>query len=66
MDKQVIFKFVIKVLLYALTLVASYLGVSSLTSCSAYRSVDSVGRTRIVVVDTTFVSHKGSYNLKFK
>lgn len=66
MDKKIIFKFVIKVLLYALTLIASYFGVSSLTSCSTYHSVDSAGRTRVVIVDTTFVSHKGNYNLKFK
>ena len=66
MDRKIIFKFVIKVLLYALTLIASYFGVSSLTGCTAYRSTDSVGRSRIVIVDTTFVSHKGSFNLKFK
>lgn len=66
MDKKIIINFVIKVLLYALTLIASYFGISSLTSCTSYRSVDSVGRTRVVVVDTTFVSHTGSYKLKFK
>lgn len=66
MDKKIIFKFIVKVLLYALTLIASYFGVSSLTSCTAYRSVDSVGRSRIIVVDTTIVSHTGRYNLKFK
>lgn len=66
MDKKIIFEFVVKVLLYALTLIASYLGVSSLMSCTSSRSVDSVGRTRIVVVDTTFVSHTGSYNFKIK
>lgn len=66
MDKKIIFQFIVKVLLYALTLIASYFGVSSLMSCTAYRSVDSVGCTRIVVVDTTFVSHTGNYNLKCK
>lgn len=66
MDKKIILKFIVKVLLYALTLIASYFGVSSFTSCTAYRSVDSVGRTRVVIVDTTFVSHTGNYNLKFK
>lgn len=66
MDKKIIFKFIVKVLLYALTLIASYFGVSSLTSCTSYRSVDSVGRARIVIVDTTIVSHTGCYNLKFK
>lgn len=66
MDNKIIFKFIVKVLLYALTLIASYFGVSSLTSCAAYRSVNSVGRTRVVIVDTTFVSHTGNYNLKFK
>ena len=66
MDKKIIFKFVVKVLLYALTLIASYFGISSLTSCTSYRSVDSVGCTRVVVVDSTIVSHHGGYNLKFK
>ena len=66
MDKKIIFKFIIKVLLYALTLIASYFGVSSLTSCTSYRSVDSVGCTRVVVVDTTFISHTGSLDFKFK
>lgn len=64
--KKDIIKFIVKVLLYALGLVASYLGVTSLTSCTASRSVDSVGKARIVLVDTTVVNHNGFINFKYK
>ena len=54
-----ILKIVIKVLLYALGLIAAYFGVSSLTSCSASHSVSASGRSTIVFVDTTIVKHNG-------
>ena len=41
MNKEII-KIIIKVLLYALGLIGSYLGVSALTSCSSSQS-DAVG-----------------------
>lgn len=58
-------KFVVKVLLYALTLIASYLGVASLSSCTASRSVESYGRAKVVVTDTTTIDHRGLLNFKF-
>lgn len=50
---------VIKVAIYALGLVAAYLGVTTLTSCSSSHCVQSSGITRIHVVDTTYVKHGG-------
>lgn len=64
--KKDLIKFFVKVLLYALGLVASYLGVTSLTSCTASRSFESSGKARIVLVDTTVINHGGFINFKFK
>lgn len=58
MNKEII-KIVIKVLIYALGLIATYLGVTSLTSCSTSHSVSSRGTTTIISVDTTIVNHGG-------
>lgn len=66
MDKEII-KIIIKVAMYALGLVAAYFGVTSLASCSTSHNVVARGRTTIVSVDTTYVSHSGfirSKNLK--
>ena len=60
MNKEVL-KFIVKVLLYALGLVGSYLGITSLTSCSVYRSSQSSGHARIVVSDTTDIVHSGNF-----
>lgn len=57
--KKEILKIVIKVLIYALGLIGSYLGISALTSCSASHSVQGVGKTTIYTVDTTFIYHDG-------
>lgn len=57
--KKEIFKFIIQVALYALGLIAAYLGVTSLTSCSTSHNVAASGRTTIVSVDTTIVKHSG-------
>lgn len=64
--KKDIIKFIVKVLLYALTLVASYLGVASLSSCTASRSVESYGRAKVVFTDSTFIDHRGLLNFKFR
>lgn len=50
---------VIKVLLYALGLLAAYFGVSSLTSCSVSHSVQGTGKTTVILVDTTYLYHDG-------
>lgn len=58
MKKEVI-KIIIKVALYALGLIAAYFGVSTMTSCSTSHNVVARGRTTIISVDTTHVSHSG-------
>lgn len=63
MDKEFI-KIVIKVLIYALTLIGSYLGVSALTSCSASHQVRGYGKTSVIICDTTFVYHDGFLKTK--
>ena len=59
MDKKETLKIVIKVLLYALTLVCGLYAVTSLTSCTSSHGVVSSGRATIVSVDTTFIKHSG-------
>lgn len=63
MNKEIV-KIVIKVLIYALTLIGGYLGVSALTSCSASHSVQGSGKTTIVTTDTTFIFHNGVLKTK--
>lgn len=57
--KKEVLKIVIKVLLYALTLVGGYLGISSLSSCSTSHNLETTGITRIHVTDTTYIKHDG-------
>ena len=57
--KTDILKIIIKVALYALGLIAAYLGVSTMTSCSTSHNVAVSGRSTIVTVDTTIVKHDG-------
>ena len=61
---KVILKFIIKIFIYALGLIASYLGISSLTSCIGSRSIDGSGKTTIVTVDTTYIHHSGILKTK--
>lgn len=62
--KKEILKIVIKVLIYALGLIGSYLGISALTSCSASHSVDGCGKTTIFTTDTTYIFHNGVLKTK--
>lgn len=64
--KNDILKMVIKVLIYALGLIGSYLGISTLTSCSSSRAVQFHGRATVLIQDTTFVEHNSDYFRKFK
>lgn len=57
--KKEVLKIVIKVLIYALTLLGGYFGISSLSSCSSSHNVESTGITRIHVTDTTYIKHNG-------
>lgn len=62
--KKEILKIVIKVLIYALGLIGSCLGISALTSCSASHSVEGCGKTTIFTTDTTFIFHNGALKTK--
>lgn len=64
MDKKEIFKIIIKVVIYALGLIASALGISALTSCSTSHSIDGSGKTTIVTSDTTYIYHSGVLKTK--
>lgn len=57
MNKKDICIIILKVVIYACTLALGVLGVSAITSCSASRDVDVVGKTTIVTVDTTLINH---------
>lgn len=67
MNKEIL-KIVIKVLIYALGLIASALGISALASCSSSRAVQFHGRGVVTIQDTTFVEHSSDYfrNYKYK
>lgn len=64
MDKSKIIQIVVKVLLYALTLVAGAFGLEALTSCSASHSVQGAGKTTVIINDTTFMYHDGFLKTK--
>lgn len=63
MNKEII-KIIIKVVIYALGLIAAYLGVTSLSSCTFSRSSVADGRAIIVTVDTTYINHQGVLKTK--
>ena len=50
--------------IYALGLVAAYLGVTSLASCTYSRSTIGEGRATIITTDTTFIQHSGVLKTK--
>lgn len=66
MDKKEVIKIVIKVLLYILTLIGGYFGLTSLTSCTIQRKAEIKGRAIIVTNDTTIVNHDGSLEFRTK
>lgn len=65
MNKEVL-KIIIKVLIYALGLVGSALGISALSSCTSSRAVQFHGRGIVLIQDTTFVEHSSDYFRNFK
>lgn len=56
MKKEIII-IIIKVLIYALGLIAGCLGVSTLTSCTTSSGVHTYGKTTVISVDTTYIEH---------
>lgn len=65
MNKKIL-EIIIKVVIYALGLIGSYLGISALASCSSSRSVECHGKTTILFMDTTTIEHSSDYNRVFK
>nr|DAH89811.1 MAG TPA: hypothetical protein [Microviridae sp.] len=63
MNKDII-KIIVKVLVYALTLIAGYFGVTALSSCSASHQIQGYGKTSVITTDTTFVYHDGYLKTK--
>ena len=57
MEKKDIIIIIIKVILYACTLILGVLGVTSLTSCSVSKDTSVFGKSTIVTTDTTYVLH---------
>ena len=57
MDKKDILIIIIKVILYACTLILGVLGVTSLASCSVSKDTSVVGKATIITTDTTYVLH---------
>ena len=64
--KKEVLKIIIKVLIYALGLIGSALGITALTSCSSSRAVECHGKTTILIQDTTHIQHSGDYFRRFK
>lgn len=63
MNKEIL-QIIIKVAIYALGLIAAYLGVTSLSSCTYSRSSIVEGRATIITVDTTYIQHNGTLKTK--
>lgn len=66
--KKEILKIVLKVLIYALGLIGSAVGISALSSCSSSRAVQIKGRSVVTMQDTTIIEHSSDYfrNIKYK
>lgn len=62
--KKEVLQIIVKVAIYALGLVAAYLGVSAMTSCSTQHAVQSYGKAVIVTTDTTYIKHDGYVKTK--
>lgn len=57
--KNDIIKIIVKYIIAMILAIASYFGISTLTSCSTSHNIQSSGRACIITVDTTFVKHGG-------
>lgn len=57
MEKKEFLVIILKVVIYACTLVLGVLGVAAVTSCSVSRETTVTGKATIVTTDTTLVHH---------
>lgn len=67
MTKKVL-EIIIKVVIYALGLIGSYLGINALTSCTSSRAVEFSGKGVVIIQDTTVINHSSDYyrTIKFR
>ncbi len=61
MNKELI-KLICKILLYIITALAGFFGVSTLASCSSSHDVVVRGRAVIVTTDSTFIDHSRNFD----
>lgn len=61
MNKELI-KLICKILLYIITAIAGFFGVSSLASCTSSRDVVVRGRAVIVTIDSTTIDHNRNFD----
>lgn len=64
--KKEVLQIIIKLLIFALGLIGSTLGITALTSCSSSRAVECHGKTTILIQDSTVVEHSSDYFRNFK
>ena len=64
MDKKDYLIIVLKVIIYACTLLLSVLGVAAITSCATERDTSIQGVTTIVTTDTTRINHSTIFRIK--
>ena len=64
--KKEILQIVLKVLIYALGLIGTAVGITSLVSCSSSRAVQVHGRGVVTIQDTTFIDHSSDYFRNYK
>lgn len=57
--KNDIIKIIVKYIIAMILAIASYFGISTLTSCSTSHNVQSSGRSYIITIDTTIIKHNG-------
>ena len=63
MNKETVI-LIIKIIVAILTAILGVLGVASFSACTMERTSDAVGRTTILIADTTWIDHRGSYQIK--
>lgn len=66
MSKKEILSVVLKIIVGVAVAIGTALGISVMSSCSAYKQADAYGRTSIVTVDTTNISHSSGFSIKIK
>lgn len=64
--KNDILKIVLKAIGAIIAVVLGYLGVSACQSCTATRNYRSEGKAVVIMNDTTFIYHDGTFEFKSK